>query len=220
MTVLGFGQKIYGWLDERLGLQSFATQFFKPVPNWVNWLYCFGGITFTVFLFQVLSGAYMSMFFDPSPLGAWNSIEFIEAEARMGHFARALHRWGALLMVLFMSFHMLRIICHGAYRPPRELNWVTGIVLLLLTMAFVVTGYLLPWDFRAYWIALTILNWLDQLPLFAGALRWLLFMETVNGIVPVGRWFAIHVFVLPLLSGCFLAGHFFMVRRQGVAKPM
>ncbi|MDR1241202.1 MAG: cytochrome b N-terminal domain-containing protein [Deltaproteobacteria bacterium] len=210
------GQNFYQRCADKLGFK----QLFGPVPKWVNWLYCFGGLTFIVFLLQVLSGIYLAMFFQATPADAWTSIEFIEKNVRMGGFCRSLHRWGALIMVLFLIIHVLRILYHGAYRSPRGLNWISGVALLLLTLAFAATGYLLPWDFRSYWTVKTIGNWLENLPLFADALKWLLFSDAPDGVVPVGRWFSIHAIVLPALTGVFLVGHFLMVRRLGVAKPM
>jgi quinol-cytochrome oxidoreductase complex cytochrome b subunit len=218
---MNIGQKICNWFADRSGFGSLPPgSLFSPVPKWSNWLYCFGGLTFIVFLSQILSGIYLAMFFQPTPADAWTSIEFIEKNVWMGKFVRSLHRWGALVMVLFLIVHVLRIIAHGAYRPPRELNWINGLLLLLLTLAFAITGYLLPWDFRAYWTVKTIGNWLDHLPMFSESLKWLLFADMPDGLVPVARWFAIHAIVLPLLTGVFLAGHFFMVRRHGVSRPM
>ncbi|MDR2825601.1 MAG: cytochrome b N-terminal domain-containing protein [Deltaproteobacteria bacterium] len=219
---MNLGQKIYNWLEDRLGVKSSLTGWLRsPVaPTWTNWLYCFGGLTFLVLLLQLLSGIYLAMFYQPAPAGAWTSIEFIEKSVWLGKFCRSLHRWGAFVMMFFLIIHVLRVIYHGAYRAPRELNWICGVLLLLLAAAFVVTGYLLPWDFRAYWTVKTIGNWIEQLPLFGDTLKWLLFTDTPNGIVPVGRWFFIHTLVLPLLTGVFLAGHFLMVRRHGVTRPM
>jgi quinol-cytochrome oxidoreductase complex cytochrome b subunit len=180
------------------------------------WLGRLGGLTFLVFLFQAASGIYLAMFFQPTPADAWDSIEFIEKNVRAGAFFRSLHRWGAFVLMLFLALHVLRVLFRGAWRQ-RRLRWYTGILLLLLVPASAVTGYLLPWDFRAYWTVKTIGNWLDHLPLFSGALKWLLFSDTMGGVVPVGRWYAIHILVLPLLAGLCFSGHFPMVRGPG--KP-
>ncbi|MDR3177048.1 MAG: cytochrome b N-terminal domain-containing protein [Desulfovibrio sp.] len=174
-------------------------------------LVCFlgrsGGLVVLVFLFQAASGIYMAMFFQPTPADAWTSVEFIETQVRAGGFFRSLHRWGAFVLMSFLTLHLLIVIFRGAWRRGGR-KWCTGILLLALAAAFTVTGYLLPWDFRAYWTVKTIGHWIDGLPLFAGALQWLLFSDTVNGVVPVGRWFALHTLVLPLLAGVCLGGHF------------
>jgi quinol-cytochrome oxidoreductase complex cytochrome b subunit len=211
------------WIETQVVMsekQQWCERLFSPIPEWVTWLYCFGGLTLLVFLLQVLSGIYLAMFFQPSPGEAWASIEFIEKNIFLGKFARSLHRWGAFLMVLFLLAHVFRTLLHGAFRAPRQLNWLSGVMLLLLTAAFAVTGYLLPWDFRAYWAVKTMGNWIEALPLFSGATDWLLHGDTLNGIVPVGRWFVIHTLVLPAAACAFLTVHFFMVRKLGVAEPM
>jgi quinol-cytochrome oxidoreductase complex cytochrome b subunit len=175
-----------------------------------------GGLIVLVFLFQAASGAYLAMFFQPSPADAWTSIEFIESQVRMGAFFRSLHRWGAFVLTVFLALHLLIMIFRGAWRRGWW-KWCTGILLLALAGAFIVTGYLLPWDFRAYWTVQTIGHWLDRLPLFAGALKWLLFSDAANGVVPIGRWFALHILVLPLLAVVCFSGHFLVVGGSG--KP-
>ncbi|MDR2801093.1 MAG: cytochrome b N-terminal domain-containing protein [Desulfovibrio sp.] len=174
-----------------------------------------GGLIVLVFLFQAASGIYMAMFFQPTPAEAWTSIEFLEAQVRAGAFFRSLHRWGAFVLMLFLALHLLIAVFRGAWRRGWR-KWCSGILLLALAAAFVVTGYLLPWDFRSYWTVKTIGHWLDRLPLFAGALKWVLFSDTVNGVVPVGRWFTLHVLVLPLLAGVCFGGHC-LIRASG--KP-
>jgi quinol-cytochrome oxidoreductase complex cytochrome b subunit len=160
----------------------------------------------------------MAMFYQPTPADAWASIEFIETQVRTGAFFRSLHRWGAFVLTLFLALHLLSVIFRGAWRR-RLAVWCAGVLLLALAAAFTVTGYLLPWDFRAYWTVKTIGHWLDRLPLFAGAVNWLLFSDTVNGLVPVGRWFALHTLVLPLLAGICFSAHFLALRASGPAAP-
>ncbi|MDR2076786.1 MAG: cytochrome b N-terminal domain-containing protein [Desulfovibrio sp.] len=180
-------------------------------PGRADWLCALGGLAFMVFFFQAASGIYLSLFFQPSPADAWESIEFIERDVRLGLFSRSLHRWGAFILMSLLCLHVLRVIFRGAWRRG-WLIWCSGILLFLLAAAFALTGYLLPWDFRAYWTVKTVGNWLDRLPLFAGALKWFLFSDTANGIVPVGRWFALHILVLPLLAGVCFSAHFFLAR--------
>ena len=174
-----------------------------------------GGLILFVFLLQALSGLYLALFYQPSPVEAWRSVVFIENELSSGVFLRSLHRWGAPALALLLAVHILHMIWSGAYRKPRTLTWLSGILLLPLIVAFVVTGYLLPWDFRAYWAALTMGNWLEDLPLFSGALDWLISSDTPGGAVPVARWFVLHIALLPLLTGAALAAHFLVMRRHG-----
>lgn len=176
-------------------------------------LYGCGHLAFIVLLTQAVSGLYMAMFYQPSPEEAWKSIEFIENELRFGLFLRSLHRWGAFALLFFVLLHILSSICRDACAGPKSLSWLSGLPLLPLLAALALTGYLLPWDFRAYWSTLTMGNWLDTLPIFSDALRWLLFEDTPRGLVPVARWFALHAALLPLLTGLALALHRRAARR-------
>jgi quinol-cytochrome oxidoreductase complex cytochrome b subunit len=176
-----------------------------------------GSLVFVIILPVILSGLYMALFFQPSPAEAWNSVRFIEEDVYLGFFARALHRWGAFAALLAVILHIFGALWRGAYRAPRELNWLSGLLLFLLVAAFIVTGYLLPWDFRAYWVVKTISNWLGDLPLFSGLFQWLFYTDVPNGSVPVGRWFAVHAVLLPLLTGLILAVHYTLFRRHGAA---
>ncbi|MDR2503193.1 MAG: cytochrome b N-terminal domain-containing protein, partial [Deltaproteobacteria bacterium] len=177
-------------------------------------LYGFGGMAFIVLLAQSMAGLYLAMFYQPVPAEAWKSIEFIETGLRAGGFARSLHRWGAFVLMLFLFLHLLIGMCRSAFRPTRSINWLTGLPLLPLMAALVLTGYLLPWDFRAYWSVLTMGNWLDKLPFMDDALRWLLFEDTPQGLVPLSRWFVLHAAVLPLLGGLALTLHLRAARRR------
>ena len=191
------------------------------VGRWLRWP-DFGGLTLLVFLLQAVSGFYLAVFYQPTPAEAWDSITFIENGVLWGGFFLALHRWGALASVLLLMLHALNMIWSGAYRKPRSGRWLSGLLLLPLTAAFVVTGYLLPWDFRAYWMTLTMGNWRESLPLFSGALDfWLLSANTPGGAVPLARWFVLHAALLPLLTGAVLAFHFLSLGRPlriGTAK--
>jgi quinol-cytochrome oxidoreductase complex cytochrome b subunit len=182
--------------------------------GWIARLHGVGGLLLLVLVVQAVSGVYLAMFYQPAPVDAWKSVAFIENKVALGGFFLALHRWGASVSALLLIIHVLCLIWSGAYRKPRESAWFSGILLVLLTAAFAVTGYLLPWDFRAYWAALTMENWLEHLPLFSGVLGWLLSAKTPGGVVPVARWFTLHAVLLPLLTGAALAWHFFAIRRN------
>lgn len=212
-------QKLSAWLDTRLGrAPRTSDRGDSPACSGKkNLVYGFGALTFVVLLVQALSGIYLAMYFQPGPAEAWKSIEFIEASVDLGFFTRSLHRWGAFVTMVFLVFHIVQVLFRGAYRAPRELSWLAGLVLLLLTIGFIISGYLLPWDFRAYWTVQTITNWLQDLPLFSSVLHWLFYSDSSGGIVPVGRWFSIHIFVLPLCTGLIFAGHYILFRRHGPA---
>ncbi|MDR2726275.1 MAG: cytochrome b N-terminal domain-containing protein [Candidatus Adiutrix sp.] len=189
--------------EEKSGKRS---AFPWPAPGWKPGRPDFGGLLLLVFLLQAVSGFYLAMFYQPTPAEAWDSLTFIENEVAGGGFFRALHRWGALVSALLLMLHAVHMIWNGAYRKPRR--WLSGLPLLLLFAAFVVTGYLLPWDFRAYWSVLTMGNWLEPLPLFSEALDfWLLSAGSPGGAAPLARWFVLHGALLPLLTCAGLAFH-------------
>jgi quinol-cytochrome oxidoreductase complex cytochrome b subunit len=192
----------------------FACRPVRAASGLLNRLYRFGALAVLVFLIQAVSGTYLALFYQPTPAESWASVEFIENSLWPGFFFRSLHRWSAFALTLFLSLHVLGVLFRGAWRKG-GLRWSAGILLALLVAALTVTGYLLPWDLRAYWTVQSVRNWFDRLPLFAGALEWLLLADTPNGMAPVGRWFSLHILVLPLLSGLCFAVHFLPQRDSG-----
>jgi hypothetical protein len=214
--------RVYGWLDDRYELTGLLEKVLrKPVPRYAtHWWYCLGGITAFLFLVQVVTGMMLAFYYKPTPEAAYASIEYIEREVRFGAAVRAVHHWAANGMVVMCLAHMARVFITGSYRPPRELNWVAGVVLLLLTLAFGFTGYLLPWDQRAFWATTVGTEIAGSLPV-VGELAlvflrggWTVASETLS------RFYALHVFVLPLATFAFMGLHFLMVRRQGIARPL
>gem|GEM_PF-243542 len=176
-------------------------------------LHGFGGLILLVLLVQALSGLYLALFYQPSPTEALSSLVLIEKKVLLGDFFFSLHRWGAPVTALLIIFHVLQMLWYGAHQKARTLTWLSGLPLVLVAAAFMLTGFLLPWDFRAYWATLTMGNWLEQLPLFSSLLGWLL-SATPSGAVPVARWFVLHTLLLPLMAGAALALHFCAMRRH------
>lgn len=214
--------RVTDWLDERYQVVEPAKKLLsKPVPRFATrWMYCLGGITFLLFLIQVVTGILLAFYYKPTPEEAYASIQFIENEVRFGASIRAIHHWSANGMVIMVVAHMLRVFIMGAFKPPRELNWVSGVVLLLLTFFFGLTGYLLPWDQRAYWattVATEIAGGVPQL----GELVLVFFRGgwDVSG-VTLSRFYALHILVLPVIVALLLGMHFLMVRRQGISEPL
>lgn len=212
---------IYGELDQRLdireGLQKLLR---KPVPRHVSFWHCFGGITFLLFVIQVITGIMLATYYKPSAADAYVSIKFIVNEVPLGWLIRQVHAWGANLMILTLFIHMLRVFFQGAYKNPRELNWMVGVVLLLLTIAFGFTGYLLPWDQRSFWGTTVGTEVAGGVPIVGKFLLTLLRgSENVTGDT-LTRFYTIHVMILPWFTAIFLAAHFAMVKRQGIAEPL
>ena len=143
---------LVGWLDERTGGASFLTgMLFRKVPKGTNWFYTLGSATLFAFIVQAVTGVFLAMYYTPSPTQAYGSITHLTNDVFLGEFVRGMHKWGASVMIILIFLHMARTFVFGAYKYPRELNWVIGVVLLILTMVMGFTGYLLPFDQRSFW---------------------------------------------------------------------
>lgn len=212
---------IYGELDQRLdvkeGLQKLLK---KPVPKRLNFLYCFGGMTFLLFVIQVVTGILLAIYYKPSAADAYTSVKFITNTVPLGWLIRQIHAWGANLMIITVLIHMGRVYFHGAFKNPRELNWMVGVVLLALTMGFGFTGYLLPWDQKSFWGTTIGTEVAGGVPLIGSYLLVLLRgSQNVTGDT-LTRFYSVHVLILPWITALFLAVHFAMIKRQGIAKPL
>ena len=210
------------WLDERFDVRIPLEAFLKkPVPKHaIRWYFCLGGITFALFLIQGVTGILLSLYYRPTPGEAYESILFIMNNVRFGWLIRSIHSWSSTLMIAFCVAHMLRVFITGSYKNPRELNWVAGMFLLLLTLAFGFTGYLLPWDQKALWGSTVGSEIVGIIPGIGGWLLGLLRggME-ITGLT-LTRFYGIHMLVLPVLVFIFLAVHFIIIRRQGISGPL
>ena len=213
--------KIYNWLEERLEVQSIADDITsKYVPPHVNIFYCFGGITLTCFLIQVASGFAMTFYYRPSVVDAFSSIEYLMTEVNFGWLIRSIHRWSASMMVLMMILHVFRVYLTGGFKRPRELTWITGVTLSVVTVSFGVTGYSLPWDQVGYWACKIVTGVPEAIPVVGTLL-----VEVLRGGPSVGqstltRFYSAHTFVLPLVAAVLMLAHFLMIRKQGISGPL
>nr|YP_009503394.1 cytochrome b6 [Euglena clara]AXA45471.1 cytochrome b6 [Euglena clara] len=213
--------KLYDWFEERLEIQAIADDISsKYVPPHVNIFYCLGGITFTCFIIQVATGFAMTFYYRPTVAEAFLSVKYIMNDVNFGWLIRSIHRWSASMMVLMMILHVCRVYLTGGFKKPRELTWVTGVVLATLTVSFGVTGYSLPWDQVGYWAVKIVTGVPDAVPLVGGFI-----VELLRGSVSVGqstltRFYSLHTFVLPLLTATFMLAHFLMIRKQGISGPL
>ena len=215
-------QRISSWIDERYQLSELLQPILsKPVPDWQRrWWYCLGGLTFFLFLVQGITGVMLAFYYKPTPADAYASIQFIENEVLLGSAVRMIHHWSANGMIVMACAHMLRVFIMGAYKPPRELNWVSGVILLVMTLAFGFTGYLLPWDQRAYWATTVGTEIAGSIPVI-GQLAFIFLRAGWNiTSLTLSRFFGLHVLVLPLITVGTMLAHFLMVRKQGIMKPL
>lgn len=215
------GALVYGGVDRRLELSDAIDEALRHrVPRHVNWTYCFGGITFFLFLVLAGTGILLTLYYRPSSTDAYESVKYIMNDVRFGWLIRSMHHWAANLMTLTIIIHMARVYFHGAYKHPRELNWIAGMFLLALTLAFGFTGYLLPWDQKAYWGTTVGTRMPAAMPIIGDFLK--LFLRGGDDVTgrTLSRFYSLHVVLLPMVTTFFLVSHFVMIRRQGISKPM
>lgn len=214
-------EKIYNWIDERLQIKDQVKEILDhPVPPHVNFLYCFGGITFVLIMLQVITGIFLTMYYVPSPDHAYASVEYISKEVAFGRLIRGMHRIGSSGVVIMVVVHLLRVYFHGAYKKPRELNWMVGVGLLLIVLTFGFTGYLLPWDQKAYWATVVGTKMAGSVPVMGEFILKALRGGSDLGAVTLTRFYSLHIWLLPGVLFALLGAHFFMIRKQGISGPL
>jgi quinol-cytochrome oxidoreductase complex cytochrome b subunit len=180
-----------------------------------TYTFCLGGISFFLFLALTVTGLYLMFFYVPSVSRAYQDIQAISASVAFGDFVRNMHRWAAHLMVLTVFLHMMRVFYHGAYKPPREFNWVVGVVLLFLTLGLSFTGYLLPWDQIAFWAVTVGSQMATYVPLVSSEFGFILLGGVAVGQETLLRFYVLHVIALPLVAAIFMIVHFWRIRKDG-----
>jgi quinol-cytochrome oxidoreductase complex cytochrome b subunit len=210
---------IVPWLVRRLGLaDTMEDQYNRVVPKHAtNYIYCFGGIAFVLFIILTVTGIMLAVYYQPTPDNAYQSVLNISTHVKFGWWIRSIHMWAAGGMVLLVFLHMLRVFFTGAYKTPRELNWLTGVLLFAITMGFGFTGYLLPWDQKAYWATKVGTDIAGSVPLIGHFLLVSLRGGDQISAATLGRFFDLHVLVLPAVIVVLLLGHFWMIRRHGIS---
>ncbi len=183
--------------------------------------FCLGGLSFFLFLVLTVTGVYLMFFYVPSETQAYSDVLELRRSVPFGQLTINIHRWAAHLMVFFVFLHMMRVFYHGAYKPPREFNWVVGVVLLFLTIFLSFTGYLLPWDQIAYWAVTIGSNMASYVPIFSRPSQLLIFGAIEVGQNTLLRFYVLHVFLMPLAAAIFLAVHFWRIRKDGgISGPL
>jgi len=219
------GITYYDWIEERLEIQSIADDILaKFVPAHVNIFYCFGGIVLTSFLFQAASGLALTMYYRPTVVEAFSSVHQILYNVHLGWFIRSIHRWSSGIMVMSLILHIARVYLTGGYKKPRELIWITGVILGITTVSLGVTGYSLPWDQIAFWACKIVTSVPEALDDFIPAVGKIC-VRLLRGGLSVGqstltRFYSIHTFVLPIVTIILLITHFAMLRKQGISGPI
>lgn len=210
---------VIDWMDERVGIRELVSAgLHVTIPRTAHTFYL-GGITLFFFMVQAITGILLALYYHPTPESAYDSVLFIMNDVNFGWLVRSIHAWSANLMIVFCVLHMLRIIVQGAYRPPREMTWLVGVGLLLLTLGFGFTGYLLPWDERAFWATTVGTEIAGAVPLIGSWIQQFLRGGPDLSALTLSRFFDVHILILPATLAAFLGIHLLFIHQQGLADP-
>jgi len=223
MALVDKAKAVGSWLDQRLGLGTpIAEVAAHPVPkSSASWWYVFGSATFVVFLLQVVTGTCLALVYVPSADGAWQSLLYLNFEQPLGWYLRALHGWGSNFMLALMFVHMAQVFLFGAYKYPRELTWVAGVLLLFCTLGMAFTGQIMRFDQDAYWGLGIGASIAGRIPILGPSIVHLLLGGPIIAGATLSRFFALHVFLVPALLIGFVVVHLVLVLRLGINEwPM
>jgi ubiquinol-cytochrome c reductase cytochrome b subunit len=216
----GAKRRLAAWFDERMGWQQLMRHALdEPVPGGARWAYVLGSGLLFVFINQVVTGIFLSLYYVPSADHAHTTVAYIQKQVAAGSFLRSLHSYGSSLMVVLLMLHLGQTYVYGAYKNRRELLWMMGCFLLLLVMGMSFTGYLLPWDQKAYFATAVGTNIASEIPLAGGWLKLLLRGGNEMGTLTLSRFFMLHVFLIPGLIFAAVGAHVFLFRKAGAAGP-
>jgi menaquinol-cytochrome c reductase cytochrome b subunit len=208
------------WLEERSGLVGGVRYFlFRKVPSDINWMQTLGSAALTAFIVQAITGVILAMYYKPTPNEAYPSIQNITDHVTMGWLVRGMHRWGASVFIILMFLHMGRVFLFGAYKYPRELNWIVGVLILAMGMMEGFTGYLLPWDQTAYWATVVGINLNGTAPFLGPFLAQFLRSGQEIGADTLTRFYSLHMLLIPGGIIGLITLHLYLVIRLGVSSP-
>ncbi|HZJ29382.1 MAG TPA: cytochrome b N-terminal domain-containing protein, partial [Solirubrobacterales bacterium] len=214
------GKDVAGWVDSRTNATGiFTAMMSRHVPKGTNWFYTLGSATLFAFVIQAITGVFLAMYYTPSATEAYASITHLTNDVFLGEFVRGLHKWGSSLMVILVFLHMGRTFFFGAYKYPRELNWVIGVVLLILTMVMGFTGYLLPFDQRSYWATIVGVNINGTGPIMGPYLSDFLRAGAEFGPTTLSRFYAVHMLLVPGAIIALIGAHLYLVVKLGTTAP-
>ena len=224
--------RVYEWVDERTGIKpALDYVLYRRIPKTVDWFFTLGSASLTVFLIQAVSGIFLAMGYTPSnaPVNitvngqpfvsteALESVRHLTNSVPLGDWIRGFHHWGANAMVIVVLLHMLHSFFCGSYKYPRELTWFVGVFLLLFVLGFSFTGYLLPWDNRAYWATQVGISIGGSAPIVGPIVADVLRGGPTLGAATLTRFYAIHVLILPTLMALFIGLHLFLIVKIGIS---
>jgi ubiquinol-cytochrome c reductase cytochrome b subunit/menaquinol-cytochrome c reductase cytochrome b subunit len=215
------GITVADWVDERTSLSPVLRwTLFRKVPRGTNWYYTLGSATLFAFLSQAVTGVFLAMYYRPDAAGgAYESIRNIDDSVPLGLFVRGMHKWGASVMVILIFLHMARVFFFGAYKYPRELTWVIGVTLLILTLVMAFTGYLLPFDQRSYWASIVGININSGGPFIGPYLSDFMRAGPEFGATTLSRFYSIHMLLVPGAIAALIGLHLYLVAKLGTTAP-
>ena len=214
------GLTVVDWIDERTQLSpALRWTLFRKVPRGINWAYTLGSATLFAFLNQAVTGVFLAMYYQPGTSTAYESIRNINDNVFLGQFVHSMHKWGASVMVILIFLHMGRVFFFGAYKYPRELTWIIGVTLLILTLAMAFTGYLLPFDQRSYWATIVGVNINGTGPFIGPYLSDFLRGGPEFGATTLSRFYSIHMLLIPALMAALIGFHLYLVMKLGISAP-
>jgi ubiquinol-cytochrome c reductase cytochrome b subunit len=217
---LGRWRRAADWLEARTGVGTVRRVLLdEPLPSGTGWLFTLGSILLALLAVQAITGAFLTLYYAPTPDHAYDSVRFIMSTTA-GRLVRGLHHFGASFLVVAVALHLLRVVVLGSYKPPRELTWLSGVALFALLLAFSLTGYLLPWDQRAYWATVVTINISRLAPLGGDVVAGALQGGATIGALTLTRWYAAHVIFLPAALVALVIAHLVLMRRQGISGPV
>jgi menaquinol-cytochrome c reductase cytochrome b subunit len=219
---------VVDWLDARFPFtEDVDKALYQRVPNFANaFYYCFGGMVFVLIALQLVTGVLLALYYVPdatgNPAPAYNSVLFIQNNVYLGWLIRGAHFWAANLLIIMVLLHMARVYWTGSYRAPRELNWIVGVLMLFIILTLALTGYLLPWDTKAYFATEVTIKITAGIPIqpISAFIKELLQGGPVVGPPTLQRFFTLHVFVLPALIVLLMYVHFKLIRAHGISEPL
>jgi len=214
-------RRVVDWLDARAGLRhAWRRLADEPLPPGTGWWFTLGSVVLFLLGIQVVTGVILMLYYAPTPDHAHDSVRFITTELPLGRVVRGLHAFGASVLVVAVGLHLLRVVLFGSFKPPRELTWLSGVALLLVVLALALTGYLLPWDQRAYWATVVTINIAATTPIVGELAATVLRGGAEVGALTLTRWYAAHVVVLPAVLVGLVVGHLYLMRRHHISGPI
>lgn len=221
-------RSMYEWLDRRLDITPLwrdvadheVPEHVNPAHHFSAFIYCFGGLTFFIVVIQILSGMFLALYYVPDIVNAHASVKYLQTEVAFGSIVRGMHHWGASVAIVMLFLHTLRVFFTGAYKNPREFNWVIGMLIFFVMLGLGFTGYLLPWDNKAYFATKVGVNIAGSVPYIGPYIATFLRGGDIVGAQTLARFFALHVFFLPAVLLALLGAHFLLIRRQGISGPL